>query len=62
MGLLARLKRLSQPLADNEAARLAAIRSIVELVDDGEDYDVVAEALLVLGASPDEIVAATLGG
>ncbi len=62
MGLLARLRRLSQPLPDNEAARLAAIRSIVELVDAGEDCDVVAEALLVLGASPDEILVAMLGG
>ena len=41
--------------------RLAAIRAIVDLAEDDEDHDVAAEALLVLGASPQEIAAATSG-
>jgi hypothetical protein len=31
------------------------------MADTGEDYDVVAEALLILGASQQEIVTAMLG-
>jgi hypothetical protein len=38
-----------------------AIRAIVDLTDDEEIHDVVAEALLVLGASPEELTAAMLG-
>jgi hypothetical protein len=45
-----------------QAPRLAAIRTIVDLVDDGEDQDVVTEALIVLGASRQEIAAATFDG
>ncbi len=47
--------------ADQEASRLVAIRTIVEAAGDEEDHDVMAEALLVLGASQQEISAAMLG-
>jgi hypothetical protein len=47
--------------ADQEASRLAAIRAIVDLAADDEDHDVAAEALLVLGASRQEMTAALLG-
>jgi hypothetical protein len=40
---------------------LVAIRAIVEIADTGEDHDVVAEALMILGASQLEIVTAMLG-
>jgi hypothetical protein len=43
------------------ASRLAAIRTIVELAGDHESRDAVVALLLVLGASPHEITAATLG-
>ncbi len=47
---------------DQEASRLVAIRAIVDLADDDEEiHDVVAEALLVLGASRAELTAAMLG-
>jgi hypothetical protein len=46
---------------DQEAARLIAIRSIIEAARDEEDHDVLIESLVVLGASEQEIVAATLG-
>jgi hypothetical protein len=52
--------RFRKPV-DQEATRLAAIRAIVDLAGDDEDHDVAAEALLVLGASTQEIAAATLG-
>jgi hypothetical protein len=52
--------RVRKPV-DQEASRLAAIRAIVELAGDDEDQDIAAEALLVLGASQQEIAAATLG-
>ncbi|MGO8861261.1 MAG: hypothetical protein ACLQRH_10935 [Acidimicrobiales bacterium] len=45
----------------HQASRFAAIRAIVELAPDDEGHDVAAEALLVIGASPDEITAALLG-
>ena len=41
--------------------RLAAIRTIVVLAGTDEDRDVVAESLLVLGVSPQEMTAAMLG-
>jgi hypothetical protein len=44
----------------SEASRLIAIRAIVEVAGNQEDHDVVAEALLVLGASEQEITAAML--
>ena len=46
---------------DQEAARLLAIKSIIDAAQDAEDREVLTEALLVLGASEPEIVAATLG-
>jgi hypothetical protein len=52
--------RFRKPVVQ-EATRLAAIRAIVDLAGDAEDHDVAAEALLVLGASEQEIEAATLG-
>jgi hypothetical protein len=54
-------KQNSHRAADQEGSRLAAIRAIVELADDDEDHDVAAEALLVLGASQQEMYAAMLG-
>jgi hypothetical protein len=45
----------------HQASRFAAIRAIVALAPDDEGHDVAAEALLVIGASPDEITAALLG-
>jgi hypothetical protein len=60
LGLPARWKRLSHPAPREEAARLAAIRAIVEMADTGEDHDIVAEALLSLGASQQKIVTAML--
>jgi hypothetical protein len=53
----------------SETPRLAAIRAIIELardggpgdVDDVEGSDAAVAALLVLGVSPHEITAATLG-
>lgn len=50
----------SRRYADQEASRLAAIRTIVEVAGDDEDHAVVAEALLVLGASEQEIAVAML--
>jgi hypothetical protein len=47
--------------ADQEALRLAAINAIVALAGPGEDRDVVAESLLVLGVSSQEMTAAILG-
>ncbi len=52
--------RVRKPV-DREATRLAAIRAIVDLAGDDEDQEVAAEALLILGASHQEISAATLG-
>jgi hypothetical protein len=54
-------KQGARRAADQEASRLAAIRAIVELADNDEDHDVAAEALLVLGASRQEMCAAMLG-
>ena len=51
----------SRRYADQEASRLAAIRTIVDVAGDDEDHAVVAEALLVLGASQQEIAVAMLG-
>lgn len=45
-----------------QAPRLAAIRAIVDLAANEEDHAVAAEALLILGASRQEIAAATLDG
>jgi hypothetical protein len=56
-----RLRRRLYASADQEASRLAAIRTIVDLADDDEVHNVVAEALLVLGASREELTAAMLG-
>jgi hypothetical protein len=49
---------------DQKALRLVAIRAIVDLVEaeDDEIHDIVAEALMVLGASQEELTAAMLGG
>jgi hypothetical protein len=58
---LRREKQSAHRAADQEASRLAAIRAIVELADNDEDHDVAAEALLVLGASRQEMCAAMLG-
>jgi hypothetical protein len=41
--------------------RLSAIRTIVVIAGTGEDRDVVAESLLVLGVSTQEMTAAMLG-
>jgi hypothetical protein len=46
---------------DQQSTRFGAIRTIVRLVDDDEDLDVVAGALVVIGATPEEITAALLG-
>jgi hypothetical protein len=59
---ITRLSRLLLVSADQEASRLVAIRAIIDLADDDEVHDVVTEALLVLGASREEITAATLAG
>jgi hypothetical protein len=56
-----RSRNRARPPVGQVASRLAAIRAIVALAGDDEDHDVVAEALLVLGASPQEIAAATSG-
>ena len=48
-------------LGRQEATRLVAIRTIVEVAGSEEDHDVLAEALLVLGASEQEIAVAMLG-
>ncbi len=61
MGLLKRPKLLSHPPPREEAVRLVAIRTIVDLADNEDDYDLMAEALMALGASHDEILVATLG-
>ena len=53
--------RLLFASADQKAVRLTAIKSIVENADDEEVHEVVAEALLVLGASPEELTAAMFG-
>ncbi len=45
---------------DQEASRLAAIRTIVDVAGDDEDHTVVADALLILGASQQEIAVAML--
>jgi hypothetical protein len=58
---LKREKNSFSRTADQEASRLAAIRAIVALAVDDEDHDVAAEALLVLGASQQEMQAALLG-
>ena len=58
------MKTLCQLLcrsANQEASRLNAIKSIVDTTDDNKVHDVVAEALLVLGASREEQTAAMLG-
>jgi len=49
---------------DQKASRLVAIRTIVDLVEaEGDEmHDVVAEALMVLGASQEELTAAMLDG
>jgi hypothetical protein len=62
MGNAIRQKNHSRKLADQEASRLVAIRALIELAEDDEDHEVAAEALLVLGASQHEIVAASLDG
>jgi hypothetical protein len=57
-------------LAGSEAPRLAAIRAIIELavqggtseLDDADGGDAAIASLLVLGVSPHEITAATIGG
>lgn len=51
----------TRPPVGQIAPRLAAIRAIVALAEDDEDHEVAADALLVLGASPQEITAATSG-
>jgi hypothetical protein len=56
-----RIRGRSRKPAGQEATRLAAIRAIVDLAGDDEDHDVAADALLILGASHQEISAATLG-
>ena len=56
-----RLRHRLYASADQEASRLAAIRVIVDLAYDDEVHDVVSEALLVLGASREELTAAMLG-
>ena len=61
MGIITKGRSSPNKAAVQQASRLAAIRAIVELAnDDDEDYDVAAAALVVLGASPHEICAATL--
>jgi hypothetical protein len=62
LGLLKRPKPLSHPAPREEAARLVAIRAIVDLAENEDDYELMAEALMALGASHDEIRVATLGG
>jgi hypothetical protein len=60
----ARKHRRSNGSVDQKASRLVAIRAIVDLAEaeDDEIHDIVAEALLVLGASEEELTAAMLGG
>ncbi len=60
MATLRSSSRIHRPVGQS-APRLAAIRAIVDLAGDDEDHDVAAEALLILGASPQEIAAATSG-
>jgi hypothetical protein len=47
--------------ADQLGARLLAIKSIIDAAVGDEEREVLIEALLVLGASEPEILAATLG-
>jgi hypothetical protein len=47
--------------SDQEAARLLAIKSVIDAAQDDEEREILTEALLVLGASEPEIFAATLG-
>jgi len=54
------MRNRSRRHPDQEASRLAAIRTIVDVAGDDEDHAVVAEALLVLGASQQEIAVAML--
>ena len=61
MGIIAKRRPSPNKAAEQQASRLAAIRAIVDLADDDdENYDVAAAALVILGASPNEISAATL--
>jgi hypothetical protein len=61
MGIITKGRSSPNKAAAQQASRLAAIRAIVDLADDDdENYDVAAAALVVLGASPNEICAATL--
>ncbi len=61
MGLITKRRSPPNKAGGQQASRLAAIRAIVDLADDNdENYDVVAAALVILGASPHEICAATL--
>jgi hypothetical protein len=61
MAIFARQRSIFRGSADQEASRLVAIRTIVDLAGDEEDHDIAAEALLILGASEQEINTATLG-
>ena len=60
MGKRTSQRGLRRRLLQSEASRLTAIRAIVDVAGNEEDHDVVAEALLVLGASAQEITAAML--
>jgi hypothetical protein len=60
LGIATRKKSPSSRQTELQASRLAAIRAIVDLADDQENYDAAAAALVILGASPLEIDAATL--
>jgi hypothetical protein len=61
---IARMHHRSHGSVDQQASRLVAIRAIVDLAEaeGDETHDVVTEALLVLGASQEELAAAMLGG
>ncbi len=61
MGIITKRRSSLHTAAELQASRLAAIRASVDLADDDdENYDVAAAALVILGASPHEICAATL--
>jgi hypothetical protein len=60
MGKSTGYRGLNRRMVRSEASRLIAIRAIVDVAGNEEYHDVVAEALLVLGASEQEITAAML--
>ena len=61
MGALPERRVRHRRRADQVAARLLAIKAVIESAVGDEEREVLTEALLVLGVSEPEILAATLG-